>query len=311
MRLYNIYYLCKKCEKDMAGLVISNIRTGTYRIDGWERYKETLFVLRRIDFLKDEVDSFYETIPVFVREKEQPEIDEDIKKRLISKKNSILQKMRTVVDLYESMEIGAGDGGIDVKIPQCDSLHKYISYLRDIDFVFSQCPFLQHKDGRIEFKTVDVGSQWLTFLVTAACGTAAASYIMGNVALLVDKAIQLKSHLSNLKQQEEIIRSQKLQNDVLQSNLEIFETLKRHYLSEAVKEIEDQNETTPIMDGEDRGKIEKSLEKLCGLLDKGVEIYASINTDKEIQVLFPAMKGSVELPDNIIKYLEEKNTKDE
>ena len=118
--------------------------------------------------------------------------------------------------------------------------------------------------------------------------------------------MQVKSHLLSLKQQEEILRNQKLQNDILETSVESFKLLKSHYLSEAVKEIENMNEESRLENGEERGKAEKSLEKLCDLLDKGVEIYASIDADRQIQMLFPALGGNVELPDNILKLLEDK-----
>ena len=181
--------------------------------------------------------------------------------------------MRAIIELYESLNLGEGLDGVDIKIPKCNSLGEYISYLKDIDFIFEQCPFLQHKDGTIKFKNVDVASQWLTFLIVVTSGTAAATYILNNLAMLLDKAVQLKSHLINLREQEEIVRSKKLANDALESGLEIFGDLKKHYLSETVKELETNNTEYPLKDGEERGKAEKSLEKLCGLLEKGVEIY--------------------------------------
>ncbi len=307
MRLYNIYYLCKEYVEDINNLSFEAIEPGkVYKMESWNKCKNAMFVVRQIPFLKGYVDNFYSRVPVFVREKNNPQIDSSTMNILAGIKIDIADKMNTVIELYESLNMDANETGIDVKIPSCNSLKDYTAYLKELDFIFSQCPFLQHESGEIKFKTVDVGSQWLTFLVVATTGTAAVSYILNNLALLVDKAVQIKSHLLSLKQQEEILRSQKLQDDVLNASIESFNVLKSHYLSEAVKEIENSNEESPLTDGEERGKAEKSLEKLCDLMDKGMEIYASINTSREIQVLFPALGGSVELPDNILKLLEDK-----
>ena len=307
MRLYNTYYLCKEYIDDIKELEYKTIITGSsYELQNWENCKKGMTVIRQIPFLKWYVDDFYESVPVFTREDENPKIDSDTRNRLISKQKSLIKKMETVIELYESLDIGANENGIDVKIPSCDSLKEYTAYLKELDFVFSQCPFLRHSEGEIKFRTVDVGSQWLTFLIAATAGTAAVSYILNNLAILVDKAVQVKSHLLSLKQQEEILRSQKLQNDILETSVESFKLLKSHYLSEAVKEIENMNEESRLENGEERGKAEKSLEKLCDLLDKGVEIYASIDADRQIQMLFPALGGNVELPDNILKLLEDK-----
>lgn len=45
------------------------------------------------------------------------------------------------------------------------------------------------------------------------------------------------------------------------------------------------------------------------LMDKGVEIYSSIETPKEIKVLFPVDKDTAILPDNITKLIEDKEKK--
>jgi len=43
------------------------------------------------------------------------------------------------------------------------------------------------------------------------------------------------------------------------------------------------------------------------LLDKGVELYASLDTPREVQVLFPALEETLTLPDDLVKYLEAKS----
>ena len=129
----------------------------------------------------------------------------------------------------------------------------------------------------------------------ATTGTAVVTYILKNLAILVDKTIQIKSHIKNIEQQEEVLRAKKLQNDVLESTLEGFRILKKHYYEEAVDSIEAENKDTPLKDGEERGKVEKCMEKLGELLDKG-----------DIQVLFPALQDKVELSDSVIKYIEDK-----
>ena len=238
MRLYNIYYLCKEYVEDINNLSFEAIEPGkVYKMESWNKCKNAMFVVRQIPFLKGYVDNFYSRVPVFVREKNNPQIDSSTMNILAGIKIDIADKMNTVIELYESLNMDANETGIDVKIPSCNSLKDYTAYLKELDFIFSQCPFLQHESGEIKFKTVDVGSQWLTFLVVATTGTAAVSYILNNLALLVDKAVQIKSHLLSLKQQEEILRSQKLQDDVLNASIESFNVLKSHYLSEAVKEL--------------------------------------------------------------------------
>ena len=78
-------------------------------------------------------------------------------------------------------------------------------------------------------------------------------------------------------------------------------------MSEITSSLE--NEISPLEDGDQRGRLEKSLEKLCNLLDKGVEIYASIDSPNDVQVLFPTLNEQERLPETILKYLEDKNDK--
>lgn len=199
MRLYNIYYLCKEYEDTFLKFSIrqTNI-SDVYKVENWEGYTEGLSIIRQIVFLQPYVDALYDIVPVFVRGKKQPEIDSVTRNALLASNKGILNKMQAIIELYESLNLGEEFDGVDIKIPKCNSLGEYISYLKDIDFIFEQCPFLQHKDGTIKFKNVDVGSQWLTFLIVAASGTAAVTYILNNLAMLLDKAVQLKSHLINL-----------------------------------------------------------------------------------------------------------------
>ena len=44
-------------------------------------------------------------------------------------------------------------------------------------------------------------------------------------------------------------------------------------------------------------KLKKSLEKITELMEKGVEIYTSIDTDKDIQLLFPPLEKQEALSD--------------
>ena len=75
MRLYNIYYLCKKYEDTFLNFSIrqTNINN-VYKIESWEEYKKGLSVIRKIVFLQPYADALYDIVPVFVREKKQPEI---------------------------------------------------------------------------------------------------------------------------------------------------------------------------------------------------------------------------------------------
>lgn len=305
MRFYNIYYLCNSLLKEFTKQRIVNKTANTeYYILDWKEYVEALAAVRQIPMFKETSDEIYETIPVFVREKEKPVIDQETKNCFVQKNNELIRKMSAIIELYESMNLQEAKNGIDVKIPACTELKEYISYLKEIDFIFTQCPFLVCSDEKISFCNVDIGSNWLSFLVEVAAGAAATSYILTNIAKLIDKALALKSHYLSIKEQEEILKSRRIKNELTEQEKEIFKELQQYHMKKFVSELEEEIE--PLSDGEQKGKVEKSLEKLCELLDKGVEIYASLDVPKDVQVLFPELGDTEKLPDNILKLLEDK-----
>lgn len=312
MRLYSIYYLCKKYKDDITHCNVQEVTFsgGVKAIQwrDWESYKEMLLVLREIQCLKVSTESIYEKIPVIEREKAIPTISMILWEEIKNKQHELSIQLEVITMLYESMGLNekTEPEGIDVKIPKCDSLGEYVTLLKDVQFVFEQCPFLQSEESTIKFSCVDVGSQWLSFFVTASVGITAITYIFKNLAFMLDKAIQLKSHMNNLKEQEALLRKANLANDVLETTINVNEVIIKQYVSQAVKEIEEQNSENKLSDREEIGKAEKSLEKLAELMNKGVEIYTSIDTSKDIQVLFPTIDSRELLPSDIMKYLEDK-----
>lgn len=311
MRLYSTYYICRNLLETLMRVDFKRdlIYTQIYTIPNWKGYKEALMALRKIPLFTKEADDIYEMVPVFQREKEVPTIDDSIATKLKAKNENLYNRVTTIIELYESMNLQQTKHGIDVKIPECSELKEYINYLKELDFVFTQCPYLLSKDEKIEFDTVDVGSNWLSFVVIVSAGASVAFYILNNMAILLEKAIRLRSHYNNVKQQEESLKIAKKRTELAEAEVEIFQTLKKHYMKEMLDELKE--EISPLNDGEEEGKVEKSLEKLIGLMDKGVEIYASLDTPKDVQVLFPAIDEANCLPENILKYIEDKNQTEE
>ena len=307
MRLYNIYYLCSNLleifEKDRMTAYDSN---RAFYIEKWFEYTNALESIKQIPMFNEIATQIYESIPVFIREKERPSIDTNTKDKFIKLNNLLVTKMETIISLYDSMELNTSDNGIDVKIPQCVELKEYLGYLKDIDFIFTQCPYLLCENEQIQFSNVDVGSNWLSFIIKASGIEAIGNKILNNLATLVDKALILKSHYISIKQQEEMLKTMRQKNTLLNEEIDIFKTLKKGYMDQVMNELSD--EINPLENGEEKNKTEKSLEKLADLFDKGVEIYASIDTPEEVQVLFPELGNTKKLPKNILKYLEEKNS---
>lgn len=233
-----------------------------------------------------------------------PILSDTITKDLNKIKNKISNIMNVIIEFYESMNISNEKNGIDIKLPPCEDLKEYINYLKEFDFIFSQCPFLQCENETLKFESVDVGSNWIRLAVasTSTC------FILSNIGALVDKAIMLRSHYITVKQQEETLKAAQMKNELAEDEIKFFNSIKDAYMNTAIKEL--QEKCGELKDGEEKGKAEKSLKKLCELIDKGAEIYASIDAPEEIQVLFPDIQSNLELPGELVKYLEDKELED-
>ena len=104
--------------------------------------------------------------------------------------------------------------------------------------------------------------------------------------------------------QDEILKTMQSKNEATQETVDAFKKMKKITYKQYVDEL--QNELGRLENGEEEGKVAKSLEKLANLLDKGVEIHTSIETPKEIKVLFPFVETQQTLPDSLLKYIEDK-----
>lgn len=305
MRLYNIYYVCKSCLDALENVKSREQRIGSslsgYYIDGWRDCDIALNELYKISCLQEYVENTYNSLNIIQKAQATPSVSVDAGRKFMNELGNLHNSVKTIIRLYDSMEIGESKVGIDVKIPKCESLKDYMNYLKDIDFVFTQCPYLLDSEEEIKFNNVDVGSQWLSFFVA----TAGTFGILNNLAKLVEKTISIKSSILALKQQEEMLETLKLKKEATEETIGVFKKMKRITMEGYVKELE--ADIGELKDGEERGKVEKTLEKMATLIDKGVEIYASIETPNEVKALFPANENNPILPNNIIKLLESKD----
>lgn len=303
MRLYNILYVCKSC---LPGIKLASVADapGTPNvciIKNWGSCKKSLDVLNKIECFKQEIEEIYSIIDWFQLEKEVARISSEHKSIIKEKLAKITYSVETMVKLSDMMDMGKTESGVDVKIPKCSSLKEYIWYLKEIDFIFTQCPYLLHDKEEIKFSNVDVGSQWIVFVIS---GITTGFYILNNLGKLIQKAIELKSDILVCKQQEEFLEEYKKKNNVLEETINIFKKMKQEVMDKCVADLE--ADIGELNDHEERDKVKRTVEDLVVLMDKGVELYSSIETPKEIKVLFPMNKDTAILPDNITKLIENK-----
>lgn len=302
MKLYNVYRLCKQNIKFFESTHIIDIGNGLYSIIDWVEVRQKFKIISKIPVLKKHVDKYLDEIPFLRPEDEELKIGSALASILMQQEKYIYNKMYMIIELYESMGLNS-DGNanaIDIKLPLCEDLDEYISYLKDINFIFTQCPFLQCENEVVKFGSVDVGSNWLRLTIVAT----SVSMILSNTASILEKAITLRSHYITIQQQEEMLRSMQIKNELAEEQIRTFKQLKDVGVEIVIKRLEKDNGIQ--LDPEERDKTERALDKLILFLDKGGEIYASLDAPEDIQLLFPEIEGNYELPENIVKYLEDK-----
>lgn len=305
MRLHSMYFICKNNVEFIRSISMEEKSTTngrSYTMIDWISVITVLNKLANIPGLKEQTTKLYESIPVFVRNKDTFVLDYTSFMNFSNAKNELLSSMNTIIRLYETMNIDENIiDGFDVKMPQFSSINEFSDCIKDLAFIIDQCPYLRTKDGEIKYKAVDIGSFWITFFVI---GSASAT-LLYNLSKIVDTAVTIKSHIMTVKMQNEMLRSMELKNDVAIDVIETFRELNKTFTDKAIHDLEE--ELGELKDGEERAKAEKSIEKLAEWMNKGLQIYSTIDAPKEVRDLFPQQEEQQLLNDDVIKLLEMKN----
>lgn len=298
MRLYTIYKLCnnnmdslKECQMNYS--YENNV--SIINVTGWHRAQEALNNLYAIKAFQSDIKRIYEEVPVIYRKDDSWKVASS-KTNIRVYMGTLKDKLQGVVDVYESFGFDEAEIGIDVKMPKGD-FADFSGNVKSLEYIINHCPILKSTDGEIKFSNVDVGSTWLTFMIVGVSATILAK----NIATIVDKAIIIKSHWNQTKEQEEQLRTMGLANEVLETTVNSYKMLNNAYMDKALDELGE--ECKPYENGEERDKTKVTLEKMIDLLDKGMEIYSSINCPKEIQTLFPPLETESLIESNDIKLL--------
>lgn len=211
--------------------------------------------------------------------------------------DGIIFSMRLLSEFFDKAGIHEREYGFDIKLPPNISLQHLTVLVKNLDLVFSQCPLFSKDDGQITYSGVDVGSSWLTFAVVGA----GATYILSKLAEFVDKCIIIRSHWLTCKQQEETARKLGLSNDILNSMKKSSQAILEKVEENILNELASSNDIT---NPEDKERLKYSMNLFTEQMSKGMEIYASVESPKEIKATFPPIETQA-LPDTILKMLTE------
>lgn len=305
MRLYSMYFICKNNINEIESIkesVRNTVGSPIKYLAGWDKTVITLNKLASVPCLRASVEKMYESVPVVYRDKARFDFDNSTYDNFFGAKKELLARMNTVIDLYENSHGDSlYDAGFDIRLPEFKTMKELAKCMNDIEFIVNQCPFLNKPDSEIKYKTADVGSFWLTFAVV---GTSA-SVVLLNLSKIVEAAIRIKSHVATVKQQEEVLRSMELRNDIAADVIDSFKKVNKVITDRCVNELE--AELGELPNREDADKAGKSIELLAGWIDKGLQIYSAIDAPDEVKALFPAQEEQPLLNDDVIKLLEAKS----
>lgn len=190
-----------------------------------------------------------------------------------------------IIQLYELMGQNEQGIGLDIKIPETDDITEFKEYIDDLEFIFSQCFIFRSDNASIKLRGVDIGSIWLAFSIIGA----EASALLNNIATFVNKCFLIREYrlaCEGLKQ--EIEKSEYDQNkkeEIIENIKEGYKSVVSNALRDLGKNIEDYK-----LESDNRKILEQSLEKLEKLIDKGLQIYASIDSPPETKALFKPLE---------------------
>lgn len=304
MRLYSMYFICKsniEIIKNFKAETISNASGQFIRVKGWAETIKSLNKLANIPGIKTYAEKLYESIPVMIRDRDTFDLSIDIGGKLESARKDLVSSISTIIGMYEQMGLTqSADTGFDIKLPQFESIKDFSNCIKDLEFIINQCPFLSIPDSEIKFKSADVGSFWITFFIG---GTATIQMLL-SLSKLVDAAVKIQSHVITVKQQEEQLRSMELKNELASELFDTFRKVNKSFVDNVIHELE--SDLGPLKDGEEVDKAGKSIEKLADWMNKGLQIYSTIDAPKEVRDLFPPQEEQPLLNDDVIKLIEQK-----
>lgn len=205
---------------------------------------------------------------------------------IINTMSSIKSNLLTMQSMCEAIGVKSDSSGFDIKLPPNMTLAELSKCTHDLDNVFNQCPLLKSEQEEVRLRGVDIGSIWVTFSIIGA-GSALAFSILKNLAAMVDQIMQIRERAAICKQQEELAKQAQLKNEEIQPIVNANKTIIKNLTQSCAEKLASDNN---IDSPEDIAQIRASLDMLREWIEKGMEVYASIEAPKEIKSAFPPLE---------------------
>lgn len=172
------------------------------------------------------------------------------------------------------------DCGFDIKLPEAGSLNEFSININQFNKFVKLCPIFDGEDGRVAVYGLQNGSFWIKLMIVS--GSLA---ILNQLANLISKVIELRQ--KRLANKKEIARIKEIDRDQALANkiIEQYDELERLERLIIARELSGTAE-----DAEMVTRMHKAVEVLERLMDKGLEVYASLKAPEEVQKNFPSQK---------------------
>lgn len=299
MRISYMYYLIKQSLENLKSIERTEEKSkgGTTWIvfSNYSLLKTTLENLSDLTMFKDDIDDIYKYLPNTNR------LPND-KFRCLNNEGTAIYNylqnltyhLNVIVNFLEMLGFNEQQLGFDVKMPPTEDFDEFVNNISMLQKILNQCPYLNIDGEVIKIQSVDIGSIWFEFAVIAT----GASILLHNLAKLVDKCVKIRSHYLTTKHQEEVYRKLNIENDFLEKLVAINEKIYNKFVDDAIEELKTDIPNVPLTN-EDKNRVQFTLKNLITLMDKGMEIYASIDAPDEVKELFPTTDKVQSLVDPI------------
>ena len=299
MRLQEIYSICKLVQNSWFELSFEELKAAGnvsyYNVKAADALRTNLSSLDVIPSFQDAIAAVRKHSYGFTQSSGEITVDYRHKTPLLSDYQKLYIKVSTITDLFDALNYRQDSEGFDIKLPADISLTELSKCTKDLDTIFTKCPLFTSQDTSIKFAAVDVGSTWFTFIIA---GTLAAATLR-LIGELVDKALVIRSHYLTSKEQEERIRTLNIANEALENAMSVNKQITRGLLTKVSSELAEEHNIT---DPEDVGRLKSSIQLMADWMNKGMEVYASIQAPAEVKAVFPPIERQT-LPESVIALL--------
>lgn len=282
-----------------------NSNGNTYeKIMNWKDINSALHALNMYSFMGKSVQNIFDMGENFIASTETTAVLIQHFPKFINAFNIVKAKCEAIIDMDGfSVDTNNEENFLYIKIPDNTKELEELNFIvKGLNTTFNQCPILRDTYHKVSFEGVDVGSSWivLSFILT---GAPIAAKTLNWVADFIKKCNEIRIQNRTIKKMdlEYMIEKASLEEKDKEKLInEISEGIEKENRKKCIEnfksiEIPINREITP----EEEAKIVHCMLILSELLELGVEIYPSINSNEELKNMFPKKEEWKKIQNNV------------